>query len=61
MFFACSIYHSSYQKDKDGKVTRGEIESLVSTLGGETDCPHVQVSLLSFNFLVEVSQMFTFI
>lgn len=31
-----------FDTDKNGKVTRAEIESLVSTLGGETDCPHVQ-------------------
>ena len=35
-------------KDRDGKVTRAEIEELVSNLGGETDCPHVQVSPINF-------------
>lgn len=31
-----------FDKDKDGKITRKEIEELVKTLGGDTDCPHVQ-------------------
>jgi len=31
-----------FDSDRDGKVTRPEVEELISTLEGETDCPHVQ-------------------
>ena len=33
-----------FDRDKDGKVTRGEIEDLISSLGGDPKCPHVHVS-----------------
>jgi len=31
-----------FDKDRNGKVTRTEIEELVKKLGGEKDCPHIQ-------------------
>ena len=38
------FFHFTFFQDKDGKITRKEIEELVKNLGGDTDCPHVQVS-----------------
>ena len=38
-------------QDNDGKITRKEIEELLKNLGGEIDCPHVQVRF----FLVKIS------
>ena len=29
--------------NKDGKITSGEIKDLITSLGGDTQCPHVQV------------------
>ena len=39
-----NLFSLYFFQDKDGKITRKEIEELVKTLGGDTDCPHVQVS-----------------
>ena len=46
-----SLFSLSLQ-DNDGKITRKEIEELLKNLGGEIDCPHVQVRIL---FLVKIS------
>lgn len=34
---------SLFDRNKDGKITSGEIKELITSLGGDTQCPHVQV------------------
>ena len=34
---------SLFDRNKDGKITSGEIKDLITSLGGDTQCPHVQV------------------
>ena len=36
---------SLFDRNKDGKITSGEIKELITSLGGDTQCPHVQVRL----------------
>ena len=40
---AKSVKFRYFLQDRDGVITRTEIETLVTNLGGEMDCPHVQV------------------
>ena len=35
-----------FDTDKDGRVTRDEIVKLIESLDGDSNCPHVQVSLI---------------
>ena len=33
-----------FDRNKDGKITSEEIKELITSLGGDAQCPHVQVS-----------------
>ena len=35
-----------FDRDQDGKVTRGEIVALIDSLDGDPTCPHVQVRII---------------
>ena len=35
-----------FDKNKDGKITSEEIKELITSLGGDTHCPHVEVSVV---------------